>query len=79
MAAAGLRVEEAVDLRAEMALLRGFIVDPSDREEVREEMERTSDPIRRIIMEGLLRLGEAAQAGAFTLGRFLAVKMAPGT
>jgi SAM-dependent methyltransferase len=79
MAAAGLRVEEAVDLRAEMALLRGFIVEPSDREEVREEMERTSDPIRRIIMEGLLRLGEAAEAGAFTLGRFLAVKRAPGS
>lgn len=75
IAAAGLRVEEAVDLRAEMALLRGFIVDRSDREEVREEMERSSDPIRRIIMEGLLRLGEAAAAGAFTLGRFLAVKV----
>jgi ubiquinone/menaquinone biosynthesis C-methylase UbiE len=79
MAAAGLSVEAAVDLRAEMALLRGFIVEPSDREEVREEMERTSDPIRRIIMEGLLRLGEAAEAGAFTLGRFLAVKIARGT
>jgi len=25
-------------------------------------------------MEGLLRLGEGAAAGAFTLGRFLAVK-----
>jgi SAM-dependent methyltransferase len=75
MAAAGLRVEEAVDLRGEMALLRGFIVNESDRQEVREEMERTSDPIRRIIMEGLLRLGEAAAAGAFTLGRFLAVKI----
>src|SRR5688572_2440057 len=75
MAAGGLRVEEAVDLRAEMALLRGFIVDESDREEVREEMKRTSDPIRRIIMQGLLRLGEAAAAGAFTLGRFLAVKI----
>ena len=74
MAAAGLRVDEEVDLRAEMALLRGFIVDPSDRDEVREEMERTADPIRRIIMEGLLHLGEAAAAGAFTLGRFLAVK-----
>jgi len=77
MTAAGLRVDEAVDLRAEMALLRGFIVEQSDRDEVREEMERTSDPIRKIIMEGLLRLGEAAAAGAFTLGRFLAVKVAP--
>src|SRR6185436_13034350 len=79
MAAAGLRVDEAVDLRAEMALLRGFIVEQPDRDEVREEMERTSDPIRRIIMQGLLRLGEAAEVGAFTLGRFLAVKTAPGT
>jgi hypothetical protein len=27
-----------------------------------------------MIKEGMLRLGEAAQAGAFTIGRFLAVK-----
>ena len=79
MATAGLRVEEAVDLRAEMALTRGFLVNQSDRDEVREEMERASDPIRRIIMQGLLRLGEAAEAGAFTLGRFLAVTKASGT
>lgn len=79
MAAAGLTVREAVDLRDEMALLRGFLVDEADRDDVREERDRTPDPIRRIIMEGLLRLGEAAAAGAFTLGRFLAVKAAPGT
>jgi SAM-dependent methyltransferase len=79
MAAGGLLVEEAVDLRHEMALLRGFLVDKADRDDVRKEMEGTSDPIRRMIMEGLLRLGEAAAAGAFTLGRFLAVKPAePG-
>ena len=34
------------------------------------------DPIRRLIMRSLLILGEAASAGAFTLGRFLAVKPA---
>jgi hypothetical protein len=55
-----------------MALLRGFIVDPNDRAAVASEITRTTDPIRRIIMEGLLRLGEAAAAGAFTVGRFLA-------
>lgn len=80
MAAAGLRVDDAVDLRDEMALLRGFLVDEADRQDVRKEMERTADPIRRMVMEGLLRLGEAAAAGAFTLGRFLALKPAqPGS
>lgn len=74
MAAAGLAVTEAVDLRDEMALLRGFLVETTDRDDMREEKDWTSDPIRKTIMEGLLRLGEAAAAGAFTLGRFLAVK-----
>ena len=76
MTAAGLAVREAVDLRDEMALLRGFIVDAEDRAEVVREIEQTSDPIRQVIMQGLLHLGEAAAAGAFTLGRFLAVKEA---
>jgi hypothetical protein len=57
-----------------MALLRGFIVDSDDRAEVAGEIDRTVDPIRKNIMEGLLRLGDAAAAGAFTLGRFLAAK-----
>ena len=74
MASAGLAVREAVDLRDEMALLRGFLVEKTDRDDMREEKDRTSDPIRKTIMEGLLRLGEAAAAGAFTVGRFLAVK-----
>jgi len=73
----GLTFREAVDLRREMAPLRGFITDPADREEVRKEMLGTADPMRRIVMQGLLQLGEAAAAGAFTLGRFLAVKEAP--
>jgi ubiquinone/menaquinone biosynthesis C-methylase UbiE len=74
MAAAGFDVRDAVDLRDEMALHRGFIVDKADRDNVCQEKDNTSDPIRKIIMEGLLRLGEAVEAGAFTLGRFLAVK-----
>jgi cyclopropane fatty-acyl-phospholipid synthase-like methyltransferase len=74
MTVAGLSVMEAVDLRNEMALLRGFIADPADREAVRQEMLVTADPMRRIVMQGLLKLGEAAEAGAFTLGRFLALK-----
>lgn len=76
MTGAGLSVREAVDLRKEMALLRGFIADPADREAVRKEMLVTADPMRRIVMQGLMQLGEAAAAGAFTLGRFLALKEA---
>jgi ubiquinone/menaquinone biosynthesis C-methylase UbiE len=76
MTDAGLSVREAVDLRGEMAMLRGFIADPADREVVRQEMLGTADPMRRIVMQGLLELGEAAEAGAFTLGRFLALKEA---
>jgi SAM-dependent methyltransferase len=76
MAASGLAVREAVDLRDEMALLRGFLVDAEDRAEVAREIEQTKDPIRQVIMQGLLRLGAAVAAGAFTLGRFLAVKEA---
>jgi tocopherol O-methyltransferase len=76
MTSSGLGVREAIDLREEMALHRGFIVEPDDQAEVAREISQTADPIRRIIMEGLLRLGEAVAAGAFTLGRFLAVKEA---
>jgi ubiquinone/menaquinone biosynthesis C-methylase UbiE len=76
MTDAGMSIRDAVDLREEMALLRGFIADPADREAVRKEMLGTADPMRRIVMQGLLQLGEAAAAGAFTLGRFLALKEA---
>ena len=41
MTAAGLRVDEAVDLRAEMALLRGFIVERS-HERIRYVLVRAS-------------------------------------
>jgi tocopherol O-methyltransferase len=74
MQAAGLAVREARDLREEMALERGFVVDAADRAALRAEAARTAEPIRRTIKEGLARLGEAMAAGAFTVGRFLAVR-----
>lgn len=73
MEAAGLIVREAVDLRDEMALPRGFLVNEADRSDVVRERDATSDPIRRVILDGLLVLGEAVAAGAFTIGQFLAV------
>ena len=77
MRAAGLVVKEASDLRDEMPLLRGFLVDEADRDDVRRERDGSSDRIRRVIMDGLLQLGEAAAVGAFTLGRFVAVNERP--
>ena len=74
MTAAGLEVKEAIDLREEMPLLRGFIVSPNERAELAKEIAATTDPMRKMIKEGLRLLGEGAQAGAFTIARFLAVK-----
>ena len=74
MTAAGLDVIEAVDLREEMPLLRGFMVDPDERADVAREAAATADPVLRMIKQGLVMLGEGAQAGAFTIARFLAVK-----
>jgi ubiquinone/menaquinone biosynthesis C-methylase UbiE len=76
MRAAGFDVALARDMRAEMDVLRGFMATCAQREEVAAELRATSDPVRRLIMEGLLVLGEAAQAGAFTIGRFVAHKQA---
>jgi hypothetical protein len=61
-------------LRDEMPLLRGFMVDENDRAELAREIATTTDPMRKMIKQGLLLLGEGAQAGAFTIGRFLAIK-----
>lgn len=74
MSDAGLKLIEHIDMRQEMALSRGFMVEPEDRRQVQAEISASTDPIRRLIMQSLLHLGEAVQAGAFTLGRFLAVK-----
>lgn len=74
MTDAGFEVALARDMREEMDLLRGFLVQPADRLAVAQELQQTASPIRRLIMEGLLVLGAAAQCGAFTIGRFLARK-----
>ena len=74
MAAAGLTVKEARDLRDEMPLLRGFVDHEADQAQIRQEQMDTTDPFRKMVLEGLLRLGKAAAKGAFTLGLFLAVK-----
>ncbi len=77
MSGAGFDMVLARDMREEMHLSRGFITQPEDRRSVEMEMRQTQDPIRRMIIEGLLALGGAVQAGAFTIGRFVAHKPPP--
>jgi hypothetical protein len=67
-------VELARDLRDEMALLRGFVTQGADRAQIAREAGRVADPIRRWIMLAVAVLGEAAECGAFTVGRFVARK-----
>jgi ubiquinone/menaquinone biosynthesis C-methylase UbiE len=74
MMEAGFHVELARDMRGEMALLRGFVTQPADRAAIGAEMRNTRDPIRQLVMQGVMELGEAAAQGAFTIGRFLATK-----
>ena len=74
MTAVGMEVEAAVDLREEMALRRGFLAEAGQRAAVRRERAATADPVRAQIMRALEHLGEAVEAGLFTVGRFLARK-----
>lgn len=76
MTVVGLVVELARDLREERALSHGFVIDPAARAEMRSELRQVADPIRRLVVEGVLVLGDAAASGAFTVGRFVAVKQA---
>lgn len=74
MRSTGFEVQLAIDMREEMALLRGFMATAAQRQQAEREMAATASPIRRMIIEGLVALGEAAERGAFTIGRFLARK-----
>ena len=72
--AAGFEAAEGIDMRDEMPLLKGFAASEAIRAAVQARLDRTDEPIRREILIGLLALGEAAERGAFTVGRFRAIK-----
>lgn len=74
MRGAGFDNIEAVDLRDEMLLLKGFAASSDARRAVRAARMVSPDPMRRKILEALEMLGEATERGAFTVGRFRAVK-----
>lgn len=74
LAAAGFDDCVYVDMSAEMALKKGFAVSTRQQRLLAEEIEFCRNPLLALTLEGLLRLGRAVTAGAFTIGRFAARK-----
>lgn len=71
---AGFNCDQWVDLRDESHLSRGFMVDRSQQISLMREIEACRQPLEQLLLEGILRLGQAVAADAFTIGRFTAFK-----
>lgn len=72
MAAAGFEDRVYVDMRREMPLHKGFAVTAAQQRDLQEEIASCRSPLLGLTLEGLLHLGRAVAAGAFTIGRFAA-------
>jgi len=76
LAAAGFDNGEYVDMRSEMHMEKGFAVSPAQQRSLAGEIDSCRNPLLALTLEGLLALGRAVAAGAFTIGRFCARKPA---
>jgi len=76
LAAAGFQDREYVDMQNEMTMHKGFAVSHAQQQSLADEIESCSNPLLALTLEGLLALGRAVAAGAFTIGRFSARKPA---
>lgn len=65
-----------VDMQSEILLSKGFSVTETQQSQLREEIQSCQSPLLELTLEGLLSLGQAVAAGAFTIGRFIAHKPA---
>jgi cyclopropane fatty-acyl-phospholipid synthase-like methyltransferase len=74
MQGAGLTDVEIVDLQTLMPLHKGFTVGQSALAALEVRIARGADPLRRMTLRGLAALGNAFNAGAFTIARFTARK-----
>lgn len=72
MAAAGFEDRVYVDMRREMSLHKGFAATTAQQRDLQEEIASCRSPLLGLTLEGLLHLGRAVAAGAFTIGRFSA-------
>ena len=71
---AGFVDNRYTDMQTEMLLSKGFSITPKQHSELLAEIQACQNPLLELTLEGLLRLGQAMNAGAFTIGRFSARK-----
>lgn len=76
MRTAGFSDVVYTDMRGEMHLSKGFSVSPEQQSSLQDEIQDCQNPVLALTLEGLLKLGQALNAEAFTIGRFCAVKPA---
>lgn len=66
-----------VDIASESYLDKGFAVTPQQQKELQAEIDYCQHPLMKLTLQGLLSLGRARVANAFTIGRFSAIKPLP--
>lgn len=71
---AGLIDVKIVDMQTIMPLHKGFTVSQEGLVELERKIRECPDPLRRLTLRGLAKLGMAVNAGAFTIGQFAATK-----
>lgn len=76
LGSAGFEDRVYADMQSEMQLQKGFAVDPAQQQTLVDELRSGPDPLLALTLEGLLVLGRALAAQAFTIGRFSARKPA---
>ena len=74
MESAGLIDVAITDLQDVMALHRGFTVSKSALSELERKIRAGPDALRGLLLRGLASLGQAVNAGAFTIGHVVARK-----
>ena len=74
MKSAKLEDASVVDMQTLMPMHKGFAVENQDLDELRQDIRHCDQPLLALTLKGLVRLGEAVRAGAFTIGRISARK-----
>ncbi len=71
---ASLADVEVADMQTLMPLHKGFAVTDKDQQILNEEIEDATSPLLRLTLKGLVELGKAMAAGAFSIGQIRATK-----
>lgn len=73
---AGFESGRFIDIASESHLDKGFAVSSQQQQALQAEIDACQQPLMKLTLEGLLSLGRARAANAFTIGRFNAIKPA---